>query len=389
MHMLYLTRVNSHSVHHYIYLLKETLRSHFSESSSTPTRSKSFPTRRLVITALLLTIGMALPGLLWYMAVSLASISSVTALWNTNAFWAYLLTVRILEEDSHLPSDSNVDENSTLNPSTRTIHHRGWWRRLEPAKLAAVGMACVGVIVVVYSGKDEDPNENPTTSTPSAPLAGILLTLLASILYALVQVLYKKYISLPQLPNDVPIIDDSPLVTYRRLSTGESETDNAMEEEAGHCSMDDEGLGPVGVNGESRELEGVNDPAVALPFGLYSNFMTSLVGLGTIILLWPLLLISPTQSGQLPSGNEGFPLIPSIIILGVSGLTFTTTYLILLSIWGPVLISVGNLLTIVLMLLVEFTIMDAPLPNLKAILGCGMIAGGFGVLLWSIRVHST
>jgi len=57
--------------------------------------------------------------------------------------------------------------------------------------------------------------------------------------------------------------------------------------------------------------------------------------------------------------------------------------------WGPVLISVGNLLTIVLMLLVEVTIMDAPLPNLKAILGCGMIAGGFGVLLWSIRVHSS
>jgi hypothetical protein len=153
--------------------------------------------------------------------------------------------------------------------------------------------------------------------------------------------------------------------------------------------MDAEGLEAVETNGESREPEGVNDPAVALPFGLYANFMTSLVGLGTILLLWPLLFISPTQSDQLPSGNEGLPLIPSIIILGCSGLMFTTTYLILLSIWGPVLISVGNLLTIVLMLLVEVTIMDAPLPNLKAILGCGMIAGGFGVLLWSIRVHSS
>lgn len=48
------------------------------------------------------------------------------------------------------------------------------------------------------------------------------------------------------------------------------------------------------------------------------------------------------------------------------------------------LASVGNLLTIVLMLLVDVFLMEGALPTGWSILGCGMIAGGFGVLVWDV-----
>jgi len=48
--------------------------------------------------------------------------------------------------------------------------------------------------------------------------------------------------------------------------------------------------------------------------------------------------------------------------------------------WGPILVSVGNLLTILLMLLVDMLLMDGVLPTGWSMLGCGMIVGGFGVL---------
>ena len=51
---------------------------------------------------------------------------------------------------------------------------------------------------------------------------------------------------------------------------------------------------------------------------------------------------------------------------------------------GPVLVSVGNLLTIVLMLLVDVFLMEGVLPTGWSMLGCGMIAGGFGVLAWDV-----
>ena len=46
--------------------------------------------------------------------------------------------------------------------------------------------------------------------------------------------------------------------------------------------------------------------------------------------------------------------------------------------------SVGNLLMIVVMLLVDVFLMEGVLPTVWSTLGCGMIAGGFGVLVWDI-----
>ena len=41
-------------------------------------------------------------------------------------------------------------------------------------------------------------------------------------------------------------------------------------------------------------------------------------------------------------------------------------------------------MTIVLMLLVDVFLMEGVLPTGWSTLGCGMIAGGFGVLVWDV-----
>lgn len=366
LHVAYLACTTSHTPKYYIGLATATLRSQFSLPSSTST---SLPLSRVFTTILLLTIGMSLPGLLWYIAVSLASISDVTAIWNTSAFWAYLLSVYFLHPHS-------TNQGVGLNP----IRQQAWWKRLEPRKLLAVVMACIGVCVVVYSGTDDpkvaEKTAQSSVEVPSAPIAGDLLTLLASFIYATVQVLYKKYIALANEPTEADAVS-SPLVTYQPLSA----TDDH-----------DGGIPDTSVPSQDGEDEIDTLPlqrggGEALPFGLYPNFITSLVGITTIFIAWPLpLFLSTPQPAQDPgTTSSSMQIVLSILAIALSGLTWNAGYLVLLGIWGPVITSVGNLLTIVLMLIVEsIFVKSAPTPSLVGILGCGMIAGGFAVLVWEV-----
>lgn len=348
-----------------------TLRSHFSIPSSA---SNPLFHKRILATILLLTIGMSLPGLLWYIAVSLAPISDVTALWNTSAFWAYILSVYFL-----YPQGSPAHSSQSLG----SIEHQAWWKRLEPRKLLAVVMACIGVTVVVYSGTDDSKAPEEATiqespvQVPSAPIAGDLLTLSASVIYATVQVLYKKYISLPNEPTEADAVS-SPLETYRPIAVTE----------------DVEGAIPVPTQDEEEELSLIEETmgpaperAEALPFGLYPNFITSLVGVTTILIAWPLplFLSTPSTQSMTDAPSPSLQITLSIMAIALSGLAWNAGYLVLLGIWGPVITSVGNLLTIVLMLIVESIFVEsAPTPNLAGVIGCGMIAGGFAVLVWEV-----
>ncbi|CCA71397.1 hypothetical protein PIIN_05337 [Serendipita indica DSM 11827] len=361
-HLLYLTWTTPYTVNHYLSLIRETLRLQF--SSPADLHVGRFPTRNIITLAIVLTIGISTPGLLWYIAVSFASISDVTAIWNTSAFWAYVFSVCIL-----VPPGS---------------HPASWWRRLEANKLVAVVMACVGVTITVYSGVKSDSKSGTgetDPSVPSAPLFGNLLTLIASVVYALVQVLYKKYIALPHEPAEGIGLDDdterevsSPLVTYRPLFNEEGgEMDETMQD--GFVEASEE------VEEERRQLEKAE---LALPFGLYPNFITSLAGVTTLFSLWVLPVFLSDPSKEKAATGSPLAIVLSISAIALAGLTWNAGYMVLLSIWGPVLTSVGNLLTIVLMLVVETVLMAAPSPSGWSILGCGMIAMGFGILAWEL-----
>lgn len=78
----------------------------------------------------------------------------------------------------------------------------------------------------------------------------------------------------------------------------------------------------------------LTNPSVTT-FLLYSNFLTSLIGLTTLLLFWlpiPLLHLVGWEEFQLPPSNTWVPIIGIVI----SGVCFNAGFMILLSLWGPV-----------------------------------------------------
>lgn len=171
----------------------------------------------------------------------------------------------------------------------------------ESRKLGAVLLATAGVLAVVYGGttteedgassKAVDSNSSPG---PTAPAVGILLTLAASVLVALYQVLYKKYAALPFDPEFEPALSDG----YAHLTPAESL------EAALHDPRD------PGVD----EAMGVYPP----PFGLFSNMLTSTIGMTTFGVLWVFIPILHWL------GLESFRAPPdSTTALGILGIALT------------------------------------------------------------------
>jgi drug/metabolite transporter (DMT)-like permease len=151
------------------------------------------------------------------------------AIWNTNAFFAYIITVKLFN------------------------------MKWEPRRLSAVFLATAGVLAVVYGGTTaKGGNSGPEASVappsikPSAPVVGDLLTLVASITYGLYQVLYKKYAALPSDPSEL---------IYHEVPSEETAIGSPIE--------------------TSR-----NDSIAPLPFGLYANLLTSVIGLLTLAIVW-------------------------------------------------------------------------------------------------------
>ncbi|KZT65601.1 hypothetical protein DAEQUDRAFT_716388 [Daedalea quercina L-15889] len=310
-------------------LLISALRQHLSPARIRPAE---FPRRRFAWLLTFLTIGATMPGLLWFIAVSLAPVTDITALWNTNAFFAYLLSVRIFK------------------------------LKWEPVRLAAVILATVGATVVVYGGSGSSPDAPEAASHAGAnnraPLAGDLLSLLASILYGVYQVLYKLYAALPTDPEEL-LDAEPPVDAYTRIPS-----DDELEEDV---------------------VAAVPEPSIVPPFGLYPNMLTSFIGLCTFLVLWipiPILHILGISHFALPTSMGQ---ILSIVGISLTGVMFNAGFMILLGIWGPIVTSVGSLLTIVMMFVSDIIFGGAAgTVTVWSLLGSGAIVIAFGVLAYDM-----
>ncbi|KZT30557.1 hypothetical protein NEOLEDRAFT_1053416 [Neolentinus lepideus HHB14362 ss-1] len=337
LHLLYLVLVTQCSLRYFIATIRRALIHHLPAAKS-ELHDSPFPTRRLVQLIFLLTSGITIPALLWYIAVSLASISDVTALWNTNAFFAYVFAVKLL--------------------------HLRW----QPTKLIAVTAATVGAAVVVYGGSTstsdtsdpvlEDAARISAFIKPTAPLLGDVLTLVASIAYALYQVMYKKYVALPLDPESDPVEECDRLPA--------SENDDA-------------------AAAEDMLLPSSETSVSPLPFGLYASFFTSAIGLCTLALLWipiPILHYLGLEHFRLP---RDILTVGVIACIAMSGVLFNGSLMILLGIWGPIITSVGNLLTIVLVFISDAVWGGAmQTVTIWSIIGASIIVGAFGVLVYDM-----
>ncbi|KAH6917403.1 hypothetical protein BKA70DRAFT_1418152 [Coprinopsis sp. MPI-PUGE-AT-0042] len=311
------------------------------KSSAAPATLPKYKLARLLI---LLTVGITCPGLLWFAAISLASVSDVTAIWNTNAFFAYLISVKLF--------------------------HLKW----EPRKLFAVLLATIGTLIVVYGGVDASTPSEPDAPTaeflgkPKAPLIGNLLTLIASFGYGLYQVLYKIYAA---LPSDPEVAHDRSL--YEQV-------------------LSDEERDPLDAdpNGSFAGNEpDTHDALYPPPFGLHPNFLTSVIGCITCLVLWipiPFLHWSGIEIFVLPSN---WITLFSMMGIALGGMVFNAGFMILLGVWGPIVTSVGNLLTIVLMLISD-AIFGLGLEAITrwSLIGSSVIVFAFGVLVYDMVLQS-
>ncbi|KAF8525057.1 hypothetical protein BU17DRAFT_42073 [Hysterangium stoloniferum] len=334
-HILYLKLISGKPFDTYVEILRQALKTRLSTKAGPVDKTKD-PIVRFVVLILALTAGINIPGLLWYAAISLASISDVTALWNTNSFWVYVLTV--------------------------WLYGKKWHMR----KLGAVLLATVGVTIVVYGGatsSDGDGTSGPYHEGPRFPVLGDSLTLIASIFYAIYQVMYKRYAALPN-PSDPEAEDEPPptLPSYHPLSDDATESSTFLD-------------------GSDQSFQ--NIPQGAPPFGFYPNFITSCLGLCSGLTLaagFPILHWLSLERFRLPSDSRS-----ALCVVGIatSGLTFNACFMILLGLWGPILVSVGSLLTIVLVLVTDFLFNHGSI-TLWSLLGSGMIVSAFAALAFDM-----
>ncbi|KAG1757598.1 hypothetical protein EDB19DRAFT_1658098 [Suillus lakei] len=333
LHLAYLLLTTRHSPRALLSGLSSAITAQLTSRDPRIIHSLQFPLSRFLIVILIMTAIYSIPALLWFIAVVYAPVTDVTAIWNANAFFAYLFSIKLLNLKWSL------------------------------VRMCAVCLATVGVLTIVYG----DSTPSSTTAavargmavarTP-APLVGDILTLVASVLYGLYQVLYKKYAALPSDPE----LPAEP-AHYTHIP--------ASAEQAG----DEEIVSP--------SLVASNEIAYSLPFGLHPNFLTASIGVCTLCVLWiplPVLHYYGIEEFALPSNMVTFAAIAGICTTGV---IFNAGFMILLGVWGPIVTSVGSLLTIVLTLVSDLMLGSVGL-TAGGLLGAGMIVGAFAVLAYDM-----
>lgn len=325
LHFAYLIATTNYSASELWRKLTIAITSHLSPHEHL--ESSSFPSLRFFSLTLGLTVGVTVPALLWFVAISLASVRDVTAIWNTNAFFAYIITVKLFN------------------------------MKWEPRRLSAVFLATAGVLAVVYGGTTVEGNLSleASVATPSikfsAPLVGDLLTLVASVTYGFYQVLYKKYAALPSDPSEL---------IYHEVPREEPAFDSPSE------TSPDDSTAPV-------------------PFGLYANLLTSVIGLLTLAVVWifiPICHYLNVETFMLPANLTTWFVIAGITLGGV---VFNSGLMVLLGLWGPIVTSVGNLLTIVLIFMTDLTFGAGPETLTPwSLVGCSVIVAAFSVLAYDM-----
>ncbi|KAK4458540.1 hypothetical protein QBC42DRAFT_300185 [Cladorrhinum samala] len=191
--------------------------------------------------------------------------------------------------------------------------------RLRPDKMLAVGVAILGVMVVAY-GDGNNSSDAAAGSGSGSRFAGNIIIGIGSVLYGLYEVLYKRLACPP-------------------------------------------------------------DGASANRKMMFANTFGSLIGAFTLLVLWiplPILHLLGWEKFELPSAEAAWLLFISV----VANMVFSGSFLVLISLTGPVVSSVAALLTIFIVAIVDWTLTGQPL-GAAAVFGGFLIIVAFGMLSWS------
>jgi drug/metabolite transporter (DMT)-like permease len=159
--------------------------------------------------------------------------------------------------------------------------------------MCAVCLATVGVLIIVYGSSTTAAavTRGVTIAQTPTPLFGDIITLAASVIYGLYQVLYKKYAA---LSSDL----EPTQYTHVPASAGQANDEEIV----------------------SSPLTACNEVIHSLPFGLHPNFLTASIGVCTLFVFWiplPVLHYYGIEVFALPSNMKTFAAIVGICTTGV------------------------------------------------------------------------
>lgn len=189
----------------------------------------------------------------------------------------------------------------------------------------SVSFAFSGDSFLVSSYPPSNPDLPPIDKS-SSRLLGNLLALIGSITYAWYEVWYKLNVALAD--PDTPV----------KAGEVEGESIEAEEEEVNALLSNEDQLNSAEPPSSILSITS-SDPTILHPssstYLLYSNFITTLIGLSTFLIFWipiPLLHYLGWEIFELPPVGTRLAIFGMIL----SGVIFNASFMILLSIWGPV-----------------------------------------------------
>ncbi|KAI9742358.1 MAG: hypothetical protein M1818_003891 [Claussenomyces sp. TS43310] len=114
---------------------------------------------------------------------------------------------------------------------------------------------------------------------------------------------------------------------------------------------------------------------------IFANTFGSMIGCFTLAVLWiplPILHFTGLERFELPRGEAAWMMLISVL----GNVTFSGSFLVLISLTSPVLSSVAALLTIFIVAIVDWLLTGKPLKG-AAMVGGVLIISAFGLLSWS------
>ncbi|WVQ96094.1 hypothetical protein IAU59_003195 [Kwoniella sp. CBS 9459] len=342
-----------------------------------------------------LTLFLSIPAISWYIAMTLSPPVDITAIYATSSFATYGFSLLLLGTP------------------------------LSKVTVASIGLAFAGVVVISLDGMGNGKGNL------AGRVVGDGVMLFGAIVLGLYEVVYK--LALPEGHGGVSSSsthhngnDYSPLPTHAHashspLSSTFTQANDMDDEDMPSAVHQRQHFPHIPTDGTPTPIE-LTPPLsrttsnsnaallpsgsqlypsprdhrhhshhakpIALPPALHANFLTSCIGVATLLLMWPPILALDWMGYEdfrwpgTGSGAEAFwDIWSSLSIVFCAGSLYNAGLMVLIGIWGPTTSSVANLLTIGLVALVD-SLWLGQMPDFQTVIGVGMICVGFGVILW-------
>lgn len=317
-----------------------------------------------------LTALISIPAICWFVAMAFSPAVDITAIYATSAFHTYFFSLLLLGT------------------------------RLTRTTVLAIAVAFSGVLILTLDGAGKPAKDGDERRSGTRRVIGDVIMVVGAALLGLYEVVYKMVLpesqggvhretvnpGVPYVPidNDIDDEDQDIALNGRPAESHTPLLAKALSRPASPTLTGASGSTAqriINTSIPSTPAHRDEDHVPKLPTAFHSNFLTSLIGLATLVFLWPpfpLLHWTGIEVFEVPKGGLGWGLL---VVIAIGGAIYNAGLMTLIGVWGPTVASVANLLTIGLVALAD-AVWLGHLPDFQTTIGAALICAGFGALLW-------